>query len=115
MFCFFCSTSYPLQSTPNMLLLTLSGIFALLPLATATKMCTVPPNTTMVHDAMSEQVQNAGASQIRAGLTQPWPLITRGNQKRRLIKYCYATKIYRDYLHCDKIMPGFTLWSIKLG
>lgn len=69
----------------------------------------------MVHDVIAEQVQYGSASALKAGLAQPWPLVTVGNQRLRVIKYCYATKVYRDYLHCSKVNVALKIWAEKLG
>lgn len=89
-----------------LLLFQLLAAFILCPLVLAIRTCTVPAHTTLIHDAQSQQV--------KPNLAHPRPLVTCGTQKRRLVKYCYAPKIYRDYLHCAKVIPGFMLWSEKL-
>ncbi|KAF9691533.1 hypothetical protein EKO04_010351 [Ascochyta lentis] len=93
----------------------LLGLLPLWPFVVAKEICAVSPDTIMVHDALSEQTQYGSASELKAGLAQPWPLITVGDRRLRVVKYCYATKIYRDYLHCQFVMPAFTVWSNKLG
>ncbi|KAH6625703.1 hypothetical protein C7974DRAFT_414198 [Boeremia exigua] len=86
-------------------------------LVTARRPCTATSNTTIVHDALAEQARLGprAASALRAGLAQPWPQLVRNGQQLRVIRYCYATKLYRDYLHCSKFNPALKLWADKLG
>lgn len=85
--------------------------------AAARKSCTVTSNSTMVHNALTEQARPIprSASALKAGFAQPWPLISRGSQQLRVVKYCYATKVYRDYLHCNKFNSALKIWADKLG
>lgn len=71
----------------------------------------------MVVIARAEQARLGprSASALKAGFAQAWSSIIRNGQKLRLIKYCYATGIYRDYLHCNKFNPALKLWADKLG
>jgi len=71
----------------------------------------------MIHDALGEQayLSPRSASALKAGLAQPWPQVARGGQQLRVIRYCYATKVYRDYLHCNRLNPALKIWADKLG
>ncbi|KAF3033986.1 hypothetical protein E8E12_005229 [Didymella heteroderae] len=55
------------------------------------------------------------ASALKAQLAQPWPLVTVGTEQLRVMNYCYATKLYRDYLHCAHVNPALEFLGDKLG
>jgi hypothetical protein len=84
------------------------------PFAFATWTCSVPHNTTIVHDAISAQVQFGSASELKGGFAEPWPLKSiPGKGQLRLIPYCYADAATRSELHCV-VMGAFSLWARRL-
>lgn len=79
------------------------GLFALSPLATARQPrfdCTVQSSSTMVKDARAIQPQYCAASEIQAGLKQPWLEVIRNGQRVQVVTYCYETAAARQYLDC---------------
>lgn len=95
----------------------ITGLSALLTLA-ATRLpqfdCTVQSNTTMVEDAWATQAQYGAASEIQAGLKQPWPEVIKNGQRVRVVTYCYETLAARQYLDCLWVKDAVNCWKDKL-
>ncbi|KAJ8107672.1 hypothetical protein OPT61_g8707 [Boeremia exigua] len=87
---------------------------ALWALANALK-CRTRSNSIIVHDAIAEQAQYAGASQLRAQLVEPWPIERIGGVQYRVIKYCFTNERTRDLFDCSRWQPALALWGEKLG
>lgn len=76
--------------------------------------CKVQSNTTMIKDASAVQAQYGAASEIQAGLKQPWPEVNRNGQRVRVVTYCYEMAAARQYLDCPWVKDAVNRWKDKL-
>jgi hypothetical protein len=86
--------------------------------ASARIRCDAGSKTALVNNAHpfhNSMLDPRAASALKAQVAQPWPLRTVGIEQLRVIKYCYATKVYRDYLHCSRVNAALKMWGDKLG
>ena len=86
--------------------------------ASAKHRCYTGANSTTIyaaHNLDPPTLTPRAASALKAQLAQPWPLVDTGTEQLHVIKYCYATKLYRDYLHCSRVNPALKIWAEKLG
>lgn len=90
------------------------ALFIFLPFVVARSECRVRSNVAMVPDVAAAQVQYGAASELEAGLAQPWPEIERNGRKLRVVTYCYSNRAIRDWFDCPRVKEAFDRWRNKL-